>query len=209
MIERLEGTLVRSLGSSLYLQVGPATLEILVPVAQDGASPPEGQPLALWTHLQWKEGEGPVLFGFRHPDERRLFRLLLQVQGVGPRIALAILAHLPPDRLLDRLLAKDDGVFTTVPGVGKKTAGRILVELGPQAEKLSLEIRGTTGGGPAPAGPRPSDDAIQALAALGYATKDAESALREIVAERSNVSVEEQIRLALRKLTQSPSRPRA
>ncbi|MCB9464900.1 MAG: Holliday junction branch migration protein RuvA [Candidatus Eisenbacteria bacterium] len=208
MIERLEGTLVRSLGSSLYLQVGPATLEILVPVAQDGTEPAEGKPLALWTHLQWKEGEGPVLFGFRNPDERRLFRLLLQVQGVGPRIALAILAHLPPDRLLDRLLAKDDVVFTTVPGVGKKTAGRILVELGPQAEKLSLEIRGTTAG-TATSRPQPSQDAVQALAALGYSPKEAEAALREVVAERSSVSVEEQIRLALRKLTQSPPKPRA
>ena len=206
MIDRLEGTLVRTVGTAFYLRVGPATLEVLVPVAADALSPESGSPLVLWTHLQWKQDEGPVLFGFHTPDERRLFRLLIQVQGIGPRIALAILAHLPPDRLIDRLLARDDAIFTTVPGVGKKTAGRILVELGPQAGKLALEVRGATPAAGA-SGPGLSEDAIEALTALGYTRRETETVLREIASEHSIVALEDQIRMALRKLTQSPRRP--
>jgi Holliday junction DNA helicase RuvA len=205
VIDRLEGTLVRTVGTAFYLQVGPATLEILVPVSTETPAPEVGKPLALWTHLQWRPEDGPVLFGFPTPEARRFFRLLIQVQGIGPRIALAILAHLPPNRLIDRLLAKDDAIFTTVPGVGRKTAGRILVELGPQAEKLALEIRGATPSLGAP-GPLLDEDAIQALAALGYSRREAEAALRDVLGERSIVSAEDQIRLALRKLTQTPPR---
>lgn len=204
MIDQIEGTLVRRTGPAFYVAAGPLTLEILVPATPDAPGPEVGSVVALWTHLQWKE-DGPLLYGFATHDERRLFRLLLQVQGVGPRIALAILAHLPPGRLLERLLAKDEAILTTVPGVGKKTAGRILVELGPQAEKLALQIR-TAEADPGARAAAASEDARQALAALGYGAKETERALRETLAEHPGAPVEEQIRLALRKLTQTAGR---
>lgn len=199
MIERLEGTVVHAAGGLLHLRVGPLTLELQVPASAGSPAPEPGRILGLFTHLQWKQDEGPVLFGFASSEERRVFRLLLQVQGIGPRIALAILGHLSPAQLVDRILARDEAVFTLVPGVGRKTAGRILVELGPQAEKLVQEIRPT----PSPMG-GPSPDALQALTALGYPAREAEAALREVLGERTIASVEEVVRATLRKLTQSP-----
>ncbi len=206
MIEQLEGVLTRADGSSHYVKLGPLTLEILVPTQPEAAPAIPGQTVTLYTHLQWKE-DGPVLFGFESVDERRLFRLLLSVQGVGPRIALSILAHLPPARLIDRLRAEDDAVFTTVPGVGKKTASRILVELGPQAEKLALSMSGlenivVPAGQPAVI---VSEDARHALTALGYASRDAERALATVQEGNPQAPLEELIRLALRELTQSAS----
>lgn len=206
MIEQLEGVLTRADGASHYVKLGPLMLEILVPTPVEAAPAIPGQVVTLYTHLQWKE-DGPVLFGFESADERRLFRLLLSVQGVGPRIALAILAHLPPARLIDRLRAEDDAVFTTVPGVGKKTASRILVELGPQAEKLALTMSGLQSVVPAPGRPPMlvSEDARQALTALGYPPRDAERALMKVQEGNPQAPLEELIRLALRELTQSAS----
>jgi Holliday junction DNA helicase RuvA len=197
VIDRLRGRLVSRSGASILLETGPFTLDVLVPLTTSEGLSTEGSQVQLYTHLQWRE-EGPLLFGFATQEERQFFRLLLQVQGVGPRIALAILAHLPPAELVTRLRERAEAAFTTVPGVGKKTAGRILVELGPVADRL--EIAGRAGAPPRPSS-RVDEDAVQALTALGYPAKDAQKALEDVLSSEGPLRLEEQIRLAIGRLT--------
>lgn len=200
MIDRVRGRLVSKSGASILLETGSFVLDVLVPLSTTESLAAPGSEVDLFTHLQWRE-EGPQLFGFASTEERQLFRLLLQVQGVGPRIALAILAHLPPAELVARLKERSEAAFTLVPGVGKKTAGRILVELGPTADKMDLVGRATS----RPTR-QPDEDALQALTALGYAARDAQKALDEVLSSDGSLKLEEQVRLALRHLSQRSSR---
>jgi Holliday junction DNA helicase RuvA len=205
MIERLEGRLARKSGTTLQVVSGPLTLQVLVPLSTAETAPEEGEVVQLWTHLQWKE-DGPSLFGFASLEERGLFRMLLQVQGVGPRIALSILSHLPPRELIQQIRRRSEDGLIRVPGVGKKTVGRILVELGPQADKLGA-FPEEAAAGALPAGATVHEEAQQALAALGYPGRDAREALEAVDRESPGLAVEEQIRLALRRL--SRGRPRS
>ena len=185
------------------LAVGPMILELQAPVSTTAVLPESGERTQVWTHLQWKE-DGPTLFGFCSAEERQFFRLLIGVNGVGPRIALAVLGHLPPAELVARLRERDETVFTAVSGVGKKTAGRILVELGPYADKMTMIA--SVDPVVSPGGIRPNEDALQALTALGYSARDSDRALREVAAEDPALAVEEQIRFALRSLTSRSAR---
>ena len=201
MIDRVQGALVHKSGTALYLETGPFTLQVQVPLPTSEAFDVGESRIALWTHLQWKD-DGPTLFGFASLEERVLFRMLIQVQGVGPRIALAILAHLPPRQLVHQLRERSEAVFTQVPGVGKKTAGRILVELGPQADKMALEgIPGESEGAGSASAPAGSEAALQALTALGYGAKEARRALAKVHEDRADLALEEEIRLALRAIS--------
>ncbi|MEZ4654498.1 MAG: Holliday junction branch migration protein RuvA [Candidatus Eisenbacteria bacterium] len=205
MIDRLRGRLVSKSGSSILLETGPFVLDILVPLSTSESLAAEGSEVRLFTHLQWRE-EGPQLFGFASTEERQFFRLLLQVQGVGPRIALAILAHLPPAELVARLKERSEAAFTTVPGVGKEDGGRILVELGPVADRMDLALRADA----RPSGrPRLDEDALQALTALGYSARDAQKALEDVLASGKSLKLEEQVRLALGRLTRRTAQPQA
>jgi Holliday junction DNA helicase RuvA len=200
MIDRIRGRLVSKGGSSILLETGSFVLDVLVPLSTMESLQGQRSEVDLYTHLQWRE-EGPQLFGFATTEERQFFRLLLQVQGVGPRIALAILAHMPPADLVARLKERSEAAFTLVPGVGKKTAGRILVELGPTADKMDLAGRAVS-----PATPRPDEDALQALTALGYAARDAQKALEDVLASNGPLELEEQVRRALRRMSQRSAR---
>jgi Holliday junction DNA helicase RuvA len=199
MIDRLEGRVVTAEATRITLAVGPMIMELMAPVSTTERLPEPGGSIQLWTHLQWKE-DGPTLFGFFSAEERQFFRLLIGVNGVGPRIALAVLGHLPPSQLVAKLRERDEAVFMTVSGVGKKTAGRILVELGPYADKMTA-FAGAAEESPFQIGPRIDADALQALTSLGYSSKDSDRALRDVVAKDSTLPVEEQIRHALRSLT--------
>jgi Holliday junction DNA helicase RuvA len=200
MIDRIRGRLVSKGGASILLETGPFVLDVLVPLSTMESLQGERSEVNLYTHLQWRE-EGPQIFGFATTEERQFFRLLMQVQGVGPRIALAILAHMPPADLVARLKERSEAAFTLVPGVGKKTAGRILVELGPTADKMDLAGRAVS-----PAAPRPDEDALQALTALGYSARDAQKALEEVLASNGPLELEEQVRRALRRMSQRSAR---
>ena len=200
MIDRIRGRLVSKGGSSILLETGSFVLDVLVPLSTMESLQGQRSEVDLYPHLQWRE-EGPQLFGFATTEERQFFRLLLQVQGVGPRIALAILAHMPPADLVARLKERSEAAFTLVPGVGKKTAGRILVELGPTADKMDLAGRAVS-----PATPRPDEDALQALTALGYAARDAQKALEDVLASNGPLELEEQVRRALRRMSQRSAR---
>jgi Holliday junction DNA helicase RuvA len=149
----------------------------------------------LFVHTHVRE-DAIVLYGFIHDDERRCFEVLLGSHGVGPSLALAILASLSPASLSTAVLEDDLDTLCTVPGVGRKTAARLLIELKSRLDlpDLSLDLPGASAAG---ASRTSRSEARAALAELGYAPEEIRSALDGL---RDDVGVEEMLRLALREL---------
>jgi holliday junction DNA helicase RuvA len=199
MIDQIEGRLAQRAPTLIHLQVGPIRLEISVPLSTSQSLPAEGI-VRLWIHLLWKE-DGPVLYGFGSRPERELFRLLILVQGVGPRIALSLLSHLPPTDLVRKIRQRSIEGLTQVPGIGPKTAGRILVDLGPRVDRLDLG--GLTGevDTEMTAGLPGVEDAVQALTALGYPAKDARRGVENVMKQQPGLPLDECIRQALHRLS--------
>ena len=199
-----EGEVIVDVGGVGYrVAVTPATAAALV-VAGTGAE------ATLYVHTHVRE-DAIVLYGFVHDDERRCFEVLLGSHGVGPTLALAIMASLSPAALSTAVLEEDLDTLCTVPGVGRKTAARLLIELKSRLDlpDLSLSGAGIGGGagvgggdgGPGDPGLRPSRtsraEARAALSELGYAPDEIRGALDGL---RDDVGVEEMLRLALREL---------
>ena len=200
-----EGEVIVDVGGVGYrVAVTPATAAALV-VAGTGAE------ATLYVHTHVRE-DAIVLYGFVHDDERRCFEVLLGSHGVGPALALAIMASLSPAALSTAVLEEDLDTLCTVPGVGRKTAARLLIELKSRLDlpDLSLSGAGIGGGagvggggdgGPGEPGLRPSRtsraEARAALSELGYAPDEIRGALDGL---RDDVGVEEMLRLALREL---------
>ena len=195
-----EGEVIIDVGGVGYrVAVTPATAVSLV-VAGTATE------ATLYVHTHVRE-DAIVLYGFVHDDERRCFEVLLGSHGVGPALALAIMASLSPAALSTAVLEEDLDTLCTVPGVGRKTAARLLIELKSRLDLPDLSLSGsgpTAGAGAAVAamaacgapgrpGPRPR----AALSELGYAPDEIRGALDGL---RDDVGVEEMLRLALREL---------
>jgi holliday junction DNA helicase RuvA len=199
MIDQLSGVVGEKSPTKVYLQCGPLRLELAVPLTTSQRLPDPGGPVLLWTHLLWRE-DGPTLFGFCTRAERELFRLLILVQGVGPRIALSLLSHLPPLELIRQIRARSIEGLTHIPGIGPKTAGRILVDLGPRVDRLEPAAAWGEGDTEVSSGAA-AEDAVQALTALGYPLRDARKAIERVQREDGSLSLDEAIRRALQTLT--------
>lgn len=170
VLERdLDGTVLLEVGGVGYLvTVSPRTLAELEPTAT----------VFLYVHHHIRE-DAQTLFGFATREERATFQTLIATHGVGPALAMAILATHPPAALADIVAQSDVAALTLVPGVGKKTAERLLVEL---RSRLSVPVLdGVTAGGPAPGG-SVIGDVREALAGLGYQPEEIREALRELPA---------------------------
>jgi Holliday junction DNA helicase RuvA len=175
-------------GVGYRVAVTPATAVALMTTGS-------GVEATLFIHTHVRE-DAIVLYGFLHDDERRCFEVLLGSHGVGPALALAIMAVLSPASLSTAVLEDDLDTLCTVPGVGRKTAARLLIELKSRLDlpDLSLEVHG----GPSTGISRTSrSEARAALAELGYAPEEIRGALDGL---RDDVGVEEMLRLALREL---------
>jgi Holliday junction DNA helicase RuvA len=168
------------------------------------ALPATGEPVYLHAHQVVRE-DALQLYGFADPEERRLFELLITVSGVGPRVALAVLSGLAPPALARALREENITLLVGIPGVGRKTAERLVVEL---RDKLELAA---TAQSPAPAGegrgtsPRsePFDDAVAALVRLGYSPSQAQEAVRKVAAAEEDPSVETLVRQSLARLSKA------
>jgi holliday junction DNA helicase RuvA len=152
----------------------------------------------LFIHTHVRE-DAIVLYGFMHDDERRCFEVLLGSHGVGPALALAIMAVLSPASLSTAVLEDDLDTLCTVPGVGRKTAARLLIELKSRLDlpDLSLDLHGVSTDGAARTTRTSRSEARAALSELGYAPEEIRGALDGL---RDDVGVEEMLRLALREL---------
>ena len=193
MIGRLTGKILEKNPPEVLLEVGGIGYEILCPMSsfyEMGQS----EQLSLHTHFHVKE-DAQTLYGFISQDEKILFRELIRVNGVGPKVALAILSHLNIASLMNAVANEDDALLAKTPGIGKKTAQKLIVELKDRLAKLELhgsKYQVIT----ASANIKPNTQkASQALQALGFKTKEAEKMLNAI--KNDTLSTEELIRQAL------------
>lgn len=186
MIGRLRGDLVSVQGDSLIIDVAGVGYEVAVTSRAFLELPSLGSEIVLHTHLHVREDQ-MALFGFTAADERNLFRLLLGTSGIGPKVGLAILATMSADDLR-RVVATDDvAALTSVPGIGKRTAQKLLLELRPKLEVPDgdLQISG------------PLSEVRSALEGLGYQSEEIGVALRDLPAD---LPVGEMLRESLRRL---------
>ena len=193
MIGRITGILVEKRPPQIVVDVGGVGYELDVSMATFYNLPALGEKVSLHTHLAIRE-DAHLLFGFGSETERRVFRELIKVSGIGAKTALAVLSGLSVEDLAAAVAAQETGRLVKTPGIGKKTAERLLLEL-----KGKLDFVGvlpTAGSGAA----RASDDVRQALLALGYNDKEAEHVLKQVPAD---LPVSEAIRQALKLLSKA------
>lgn len=188
MIASLHGVVAAVGDDALVVQVGGLGFRVLVPRALLGRVTRPGQEITLHTHLHVRENE-LTLYGCETEEELALFRLLQTVSGIGPKVALAILSSLPPDRLRDAIAQEDVTALARVPGIGPKTARKLVFDL-----KDKVEVDLSPGGLP-PAVTEADADLIAALTALGYNVREIQEALRQLPPEP--LPLEERVRLAL------------
>ena len=194
MIAQLTGTLVTKAPDHCVIDVNGVGYAVLVSLSTFAALPEAGERAKLVIHTHVREDQ-LLLYGFAAPEERLLFQKLIGVSGVGPKTALAILSGLPAGPLVEAISAEDRARLATIPGVGKKTAERIIVEL---KDRIAKDVSFAS---PGPAGSRGRmrDDALSALVNLGYPRTVADEALRNI-AWTEGIPIEEAIRAALKEL---------
>lgn len=193
MIGRLSGTLAAKNPPQILLDVAGVGYEIDVPMSTYYHLPASGERVQLQTHLIVRE-DGHYLYGFLTEGERAVFRQLIKVTGIGARIALAVLSGMTVGELSQAVARQEAGRLVKVPGIGKKTAERLLLEL---RDRLPKAV-GTTLAATEAA--LPEDDVLHALLALGYSEREVQPVLKTLPA---NTPVAEGIRLALRLLSKS------
>ena len=195
MIGFLKGRLAVKQPPMLMVDVNGVGYELEAPMSTFYGLPPAGEAVALFTHLVVRE-DAHILFGFGTDGERRLFRGLLKVSGVGPKIALGILSGASVEDFLRTIEAEDVAMLTRIPGIGRKTAERIIIEMRDSVQKLSMPAAG--GAQPVGMGAAQSaqGEAFSALIALGY--KPAEVARLLKSADEPGLSTTEIIRRALK-----------
>jgi Holliday junction DNA helicase RuvA len=192
MIGFLRGTLISKRPPSLTLDVGGVGYELEAPMSTFYRLPDTGQPLSLVTHLVVRE-DAHILFGFFTEAERALFRNLLKVSNVGPRIALGVLSGMSVDGFYHCIRDKDLVSLTKVPGIGRKTAERLLLEM---ADRLPESLG--TDAAALPARSPAEGEAHGALLALGYKPGEVVRMLKDLDSVR--LSTEEMIREALKRV---------
>ena len=189
MIGKLTGTLVDRNPPQVLVDCHGVGYEVDVPMSTFYNLPASGEKVSLLTHFVVRE-DAQILYGFLTAGERETFRQLIKISGVGPRTALGVLSGMSVTEIAQAVTAQDAGRLVKVPGIGKKTA-----------ERLLLELKGKLGADLGPAGASPKSDAqadiLQALLALGYSDREASAALKALP---EGVGVSDGIKAALKAL---------
>lgn len=196
MIGRITGRLAEKNPPQILVDVNGVGYELEVPMSTFYGLPANGQSVSLATHMAVRE-DGHFLYGFATEEERAAFRQLLKVAGIGARTALAVLSGLSVGDLAQAVALQESGRLIKIPGIGKKTAERLLLELRDKLAKALPTVAGST------ATLRPGDDRgdiVNALLALGYNEKEALGAVKTLP---EGVSVSDGIRQALRGLSKA------
>lgn len=194
MISELRGTVLASRGSKIVLDVNGVGFEVNMGPDRASAYRP-GQEAHVFTRLILRE-DGLYLYGFEAEEERTVFDLLLTVRGIGPKQASSLAAFLEPSDFYKAVLSQDDATLSRCPGVGRKTASRILMEL---RDKIGLAAEGRY----APRTGQPGDlweDALEGLVALGYTREEVRPVLDEVKREGIASDLEAVLREALKKI---------
>jgi Holliday junction DNA helicase RuvA len=190
MIGRIHGRLIEKHPPQIVVDVQGVGYELDVPMSTFYQLPATGAEVSLYTHLVVRE-DAHQLYGFATEPERRAFRQLLRISGIGARTALSVLSGLSVADLSEAVAAQDGGLLTKIPGIGRKTAERLLLELRDKLDAVAVAPAAGTGDGQAA-------DITNALLALGYNEREAGWALKQLPA---GLNVAEGIRQALRLLS--------
>jgi Holliday junction DNA helicase RuvA len=197
MITRIRGKLVYAGLTSIVVDVGGVGYEILISLSSHSRLPRENSEIEILTYLHHKD-DAMVLFGFMSQEERELFRMLIGVSGIGPKGAIGILSGMSAEDLRAAIARGDEKMLKTVPGIGPKTASRIIVELkekiglAPALQALSRELEPTED-------QKQLYDAALALIKLGYTQAASQKALKKVLEETpEKLSIEELVKEALK-----------
>lgn len=206
MIGRLRGIVIEKQAPEILLEVGGVGYEVQLPLTSFYQLPATGQEAIVYTHFVVRE-DAHLLFGFSSPTERGLFRLLLKANGVGPKLALTILSGLTASQFVRCVQSDDISTLVKLPGVGKKTAERLLIEMRDRLKDWGLNIEtpitdhlvlGDDGVESFELKESPEQDAIGALVALGYSQNVAASAVKKVF--KAELTSEQLIKAALKSM---------
>jgi Holliday junction DNA helicase RuvA len=186
MIAHLRGRLLSKTPNQAILECAGVGYDVTISVATFSALPAEGAEASLHIHTHVREDQ-IALFGFSQTQEKRLFEKLLTISGIGPKLAITVLSGIDASRLVSAIRSGDHATLTRIPGIGKKTAERVVLELKDKLDDLATSIP-TAAGGPhhGPAG----DDALSALVNLGYPRPIAQKAIETAIAKDPAVAHE-------------------
>lgn len=199
MIARIKGVLLKKTTESIIIDIKGIGYEVIAPLSTFYAMPEEDEQVSLHIHTHVRE-DALILFGFKTTLEKKIFRLLISVSGIGPKLAINILSGMGPDELIDAIARGDAVRLQSIPGVGKKTAERMALELKDKAQKMRTDLEFL----PSQVTRREDqiilDDALSALLNLGYPAKPAARAVEKAFTGIGKVSLEGVIREALKSL---------
>lgn len=198
MIGRLSGILIDKSPPYLLIDINGLGYEVSAPMGTCYDLPNPGQPVKLYTHFVVRE-DAQQLYGFLHTSDRDLFRVLIKISGIGPKVALAILSSLSTQRFLTAIESEDVTQLTRIPGIGKKTAERLVLELSHFAQQAQTHDSSH----PTHELPDSQSEAISALCALGYKPQDAKRAIEKIYHPKD--SAETLIKMALQHMNPTRS----
>jgi Holliday junction DNA helicase RuvA len=204
VIASLRGTLAGKEGGQCVIEAGGVGYLVQVSTQTAAVLPERDEPVFLHTHQIVRE-DALMLFGFAELQERRLFELLITVSGIGPKVALAVLSGLKPAALARAIRDENIAGLVAIPGVGRKTAERLVVELRDKLDVLAAAGAAGAGTGAEPASgvlPRSErfEDAVAALVHLGYSGAQAQEAVRKVAEGGDALSLEDLVRRALARL---------
>lgn len=199
MISSLKGILTQISPPSMVIDVGGVGYLLQAPMSTIYQLPEIGEQVFLHVHMIVRE-DAQLLFGFHHQDERKVFELLIKINGVGPKVALAILSNVSIEELIEWVRLESTASFQRIPGVGAKTAQRILLDLKDKIVKLSIESKTQT---VLETKPCAYTEAFDALIALGYKSKEAQKAIEPLRRDESLTEPQQIIKMALKGLAKS------
>jgi holliday junction DNA helicase RuvA len=180
MIAHLRGRLLSKQPQQAIVEAAGVGYDVAIAVSTYTSLPAEGAEVAFHIHTQVRE-DTLALYGFLDRNDKRIFERLITVSGVGPKLAITIQSGLPADRLVAALRAQDHATLTRIPGVGKKLAERLVVELKDKTEDLAAAAPAVAAAGPA------ADDVLSALVNLGYQRPSAQKAIEGAIAKDKSV----------------------
>jgi Holliday junction DNA helicase RuvA len=191
MIATLTGRLRRKAPDYLIVDVSGVGYQVSVPLSTYRSLPEEGEEVSLNIHTHLRE-DSLSLFGFITQEEKELFLLFLSVSGIGPKLAIAVLSHMSAQDLVHAIQTSDDSKLYASPGIGKKTAARMVLEL-----RDKIKVLAPTAAQEPPIRSGDAEDAVSALVNLGYKRSIAEDTLRKVKQGRPDLTVEVLIKEAL------------
>lgn len=200
MIAQVHGTLISKNPESAIIDTGGIGYQLYIPLSTFYKLPDENETVSLFAYTHVRENIFQ-LFGFKTKIEKEIFLLLISVSGIGPKLALNILSGIGPDELLSAIVESNCQRISDVPGVGKKTAQRITLELKEKATSLSSGIETRPVKTFEVENREMFDDALSALTNLGYNNKSAKNAIEHVLRDNNDMNLEELIRMVLKALS--------